>query len=84
MAGIAWHSGNYCCLICCLLTAGRGWTHGGRYLYVRAMRLFGLRLWRGSATFPVTGEHLSFASMRATFLVSILVIVIPDYAKKMT
>ena len=27
--------------------------------YVQAMRLFGLRLWRGSAPFPVTGEHLS-------------------------
>ena len=27
--------------------------------YVRAMRLFGLRLWRGSAPFPMTGEHLS-------------------------
>ena len=27
--------------------------------YVRAMRSFGLRLWRGSAPFPVIGEHLS-------------------------
>ena len=26
--------------------------------YVRAMRLFGLGLWRGSAPFPVTGEQL--------------------------
>eukprot|EP00198_Chlamydomonas_reinhardtii_P011601 XP_001700938.1 predicted protein [Chlamydomonas reinhardtii] len=25
----------------------------------RAMRLFGLSLWRGSAPFPVTGEHSS-------------------------
>ena len=28
-------------------------------LFSRAMTLFGLRLWRGSAHFPVTGEHLS-------------------------
>ena len=27
--------------------------------YVRAIRLFGLKLWRGSAPFPVTGEHFS-------------------------
>ena len=27
--------------------------------YVRAMRLFGRRLWRGSPPFPVIGEHLS-------------------------
>ena len=27
--------------------------------YVRAMRLFGLRLWRGSAPCLLTGEHLS-------------------------
>lgn len=27
--------------------------------YVRAMRSFGLRQWRGSAPFPVIGEHLS-------------------------
>ena len=27
--------------------------------YVRAMRLFGLGMWRGSAPFPVAGDHLS-------------------------
>ena len=29
--------------------------------YVRAMRLFGLRLWRGSAPFPVTGDACQHA-----------------------
>ena len=31
------------------------------------MRLFGLRLWRGSAPFPMTGEHLSCQTLKRIY-----------------
>ena len=47
-----------CAFLICI--CGQVSAKGG---YVRAMRLFGLRLWRGSAPFPVTGEHLSLPNV---------------------